>query len=121
MGGRSHTTDDYSNEYGVVLRLNIHCKHHDYAEGWTIALKLHNTRIDGFDWEPKFSDMDGTIHAGWHRHVWDHKTSSAEKNKIPVKDFDGVTSREEFLIRALKSMDIDLSATDYGTDLLPFA
>jgi len=47
------TTDDYSSQHAVILRLNIHCKHPSYAEGWTIALKLHNTRIDGFDWEPK--------------------------------------------------------------------
>jgi hypothetical protein len=116
-----HTSDDYANACTVVLRLNIHCKHPNYVEGWTIALKLHNTRIDGLDCEAKFFGTDEAIHAGWHRHVWDHKMSSAEKRKTPVRDFDGVRSREEFLIRALKLLRIDLSATDYGTDLLPFA
>lgn len=115
-----HTTDDYSNECNVVLRLNVHCKHPSHVEGWTIALKLHNTRIDGFDFELKFVDADGSIHSGWHRHVWDNKIGSAERNKRPVKDFDGVGSREEFLVRALKLFHVDLSATDYGTDELPF-
>jgi hypothetical protein len=68
-----HTTDDYSNECNVVLRLNVHCKHPSHVEGWTIALKLHNTRIDGFDFELKFVDADGSIHSGWHRHVWDNR------------------------------------------------
>lgn len=115
------TTDDYSNVQTMVLRLNIHCKHPNYVEGWTIALKLHNTRIDGFDWEPRFSGADGTVHEGWHRHVWDHRAGSAERSKVPIGDFAGVKSREEFLIRALKLFRIDLSATDYGSDLLPFA
>jgi hypothetical protein len=114
------TTDDYSNECSVVLRLNVHCKHPTHVEGWTIALKLHNTRIDGFDCELKFLSQDGSMNSGWHRHVWDNKLGSAERNKDPVKDFDGVGSREEFLVRALKLFRIDLSATDYGTDELPF-
>jgi hypothetical protein len=115
------TTDDYSNVQTVILRLNIHCKHPNYVEGWTIALKLHNTRIDGFDWEARFLGADSAIHTGWHRHMWDDKVESAERSKIPIGDFAGVKSREEFLIRALKLLRIDLSATDYGSDLLPFS
>jgi len=115
------TTDDYSNSHTVILRLNIHCKHPNYVEGWTIALKLHNTRVDGFDWEPKFLGLDGTVRAGWHRHIWDHKAESAEKGKVPMGDFAGLKSREEFLIRALKLLRVDLSATDYGSDLLTFS
>jgi len=59
-----HTSDDYANTCTVVLRLNIHCKHPNYVEGWTIALKLHNTRIDCLDCEVKFLGMDGVVHAG---------------------------------------------------------
>ena len=115
------TTDDYSSPHTVILRLNIHCKHPNYVEGWTIALKLHNTRIDGFDWEAKFLGIDGETHPGWHRHVWNHKRQSAERSKVPIGDFAGVKSREEFLIRALKLLRIELSARDYGSDLLPFS
>jgi len=114
-------TDDYSNAHTVILRLNIHCKHPNYVQGWTIALKLHNTRIDGFDWEAKFAGIDGASHTGWHRHAWNHRAESAERNKVPVEDFAGIRSREEFLIRALKLLRIDMSATDYGSDLLPFS
>ncbi|MFY9674227.1 MAG: hypothetical protein WAK13_07220 [Terriglobales bacterium] len=115
------TTDDYANSCSVVLRLNIHCKHPKYVEGWTIALKLHNTRIDGLDFELKYTGGDGALHSGWHRHIWDHRLQSAEKNKVPAQDLNGIGSREEFLIRALKFFRIDLNATDYGTDSLPFA
>lgn len=117
-----HTTaDDYANPHTVILRLNIHCKHPNYWQGWTIALKLHNTRIDGFDWEARFVGTDDALHSGWHRHVWDHKSVSAEKHKVPVDDFGGIRSREEFLIRALKLFHIELSATDYESDPLPFS
>jgi hypothetical protein len=115
------TTDDFLDQQSVILRLNIHCKHPNYVEGWTITLKLHNTRIDGFDWEPKFRGMDGGVHAGWHRHVWDHRLESAERGKVPVSDFGNIKSREEFLIRALKLLKVELSSTDHGTDLLPFS
>lgn len=117
-----HTTvDDFENKVTVVLRVNISCKHPEYPEGWTFALKLHNTRIDGFDHEEKFQATDGTIQSGWHRHIWNAKSKSAEKDKAPVLDLDGVVSREEFVIRTLNLTHTTVSATDYGQDILPFA
>lgn len=117
-----HTTvDDFANKITVVLRVNISCKHPTYPEGWTFTLKLHNTRIDGFDHEEKFLGIDGTIHSGWHRHMWNTRAKSAEKDKVPISDFEGVSSREEFIIRALKLMRTNLSAKDYGQDLLPLS
>lgn len=65
--------------------------------------------------------IDNVVHAGWHRHVWDHRLESAERGKVPIGDFAGIKSREEFLVRALKLLRIDLSVTDYGSDLLPFS
>lgn len=114
-----HTTvDDFSNRVTVVLRINISCKHAHFPEGWTFTLKLHNTRIDGFDHEERFHDPSGTMCSGWHRHIWNVKTQTAEKNKQPVFDLNAIGSREEFLIRVLKMMHISVSATDYGQDLL---
>ena len=117
-----HTTvDDFANKVTVVLRININCQHPTYPEGWTFTLKLHNTRVDGFDHEEKFVGMDGAIYSGWHRHLWNVKARSAEKDKALVSDLDGISSREEFVIRVLKLMHTTVSATDYGQDLLPFA
>lgn len=114
------TIDDFSNRTTVVLRVNISCRQPKHPEGWTFTLKLHNTRIDGFDHEEKFLAIDGTIESGWHRHKWNLKKRSAERDKVPISDMNGIGSREEFIIRALKLMNVKLSATDYGQDILPF-
>jgi len=115
------TVDDFANEVNVVLRINISCKHPTYPEGWTFTLKLHNTRIDGFDYEEKFTGHDGVQYSGWHRHIWNVNAQSAERHKVPAVDLNGVASREEFVIRVLKLLHVSVSATDYGQDLLPFA
>lgn len=104
----------------VVLRVNITGRG-SIPQSWSIALKLHDTRIDGIDWESRFTAQDGTIGSGWHRHCWDEKQTSAEKNKIPVGDLTGDLSKEEFLIRALSILRITLSGNDNGSDELQFA
>lgn len=55
--------DDFSNQYSAVLRLNISCRS-EHVRGWTVALKLHKERIDGIDWEPYFTDVEGTRRSG---------------------------------------------------------
>ncbi len=110
------TRDEYGVDYRVVIRLNVNCQS-VFPEGWTIALKLHNERIDGFDWEAKFVTRGGGTGRGWHRHQWDQSKQSAKEWKIPAPDLNGADSREQFIIRALKMMRINLNARDYGDQL----
>jgi hypothetical protein len=116
-----HTiSDGAGTPYTVVLRLNISGRG-SIAHSWTVALKLHDTRIDGIDWESRFQVPDGNMGSGWHRHARNEKQLSAEKNKYPVGDLTEYLAKEEFLIRALKIMRITLSANDNGSDKLQFA
>src|SRR5258708_3267175 len=100
-------TDEYCTDYQSVIRINVNCQS-KMPEGWTIALKLHRERIDGIDWEAKFDAADGTEGHGWHRHQWNQRSQSAKHTKIPTTDFDGIDSREQFLIRAFSLMRIKL-------------
>lgn len=113
------TRDEYNLEQHVILRLNINCQSM-LPQGWTIALKLHNERIDGIDWESEYTAADGTTQHGWHRHQWSQKEESAKFRKIPSNDLDNVDGREQFLIRAFSIMRITVSGKDYG-DQLPIA
>jgi hypothetical protein len=110
------TQDEYGTDFRIIIRLNINCQSR-VPEGWTTALKLHNERIDGIDWESKFQRGDGSIGHGWHRHQWNQRTQSSKHLKIPVPDFNGIDAREQFLIRALSVMRIRVNARDYGDQL----
>lgn len=110
------TKDEYNVDFRIIIRLNINCQS-KVPEGWTIALKLHNERIDGIDWESEFTAADGSTGHGWHRHEWSQQAQSAKHRKIPVPDFAGIEAREQFLIRALSIMRIKLNARDYGEQL----
>jgi len=113
------TKDEYGVDFRVLIRLNINCQS-KAPQGWAIALKLHNERIDGIDWEPEFLAVDGSIGHGWHRHQWDQRRQSAKHTKTPAPDFDGIDSREQLLIRAFSIMRIRVNARDYG-DQLPIS
>jgi hypothetical protein len=63
------TKDEYNVDFRVIIRLNVNCQS-KVPEGWTIALKLHNERIDGVDWESEFTASDGITVHGWHRHQY---------------------------------------------------
>lgn len=80
------------------LRLNISTKA-PVSLGWTMSLKLHGIRIDCIDYEAKYRLKGGGIGRGWHRHVWDPDEESSKRLKVPVSDLDGITSRDEFLVR----------------------
>ena len=110
------TRDEYNLEQHVVLRLNVHCQS-TLPQGWTIALKLHNERIDGLDWESEYTAADGSTLHGWHRHQWNQREQSAKRLKMPAGDLDTVDSREQFLIRAFSIMRITVSGRDYGDQL----
>jgi len=116
MTEEHQTKDEYNVDLRVIIRLNVNCQS-KVPEGWTIALKLHNERIDGVDWESEFTAADGSTGNGWHRHEWNQRAQSAKHTKIPSPDFDGIEGREPFLIRALSTMRIKLNARDYGDQL----
>ena len=110
------------NALSLPIRLNISGSPQKPPTAWTVSLKLHMVRIDGIDHAFKYRDKDGAKHVGWHRHFWGNDSESRNDAHIhePIDDFDDVFMIEEFLIRALKVMRVRLSATDYGTDFLPF-
>ncbi|SRR5258708_4012829 len=110
------TKDEFGIDCRVLLRLNVNCQS-KIPEGWTISLKMHDERIDGFDWESKFDAVDGTEGHGWHRHQWSQREQSAKHAKIPAPDLDGIDAREQFLIRTLSLIRIKTNARDYGDQL----
>lgn len=120
METEHHTKDDYSTVHPVVLRLNISCKNQSNTTSWSVALKLHNTRIDGIDNEPIYPGMDGMLHEGWHRHVWNHRQQSAERSKVPVLDLAIIRGREHFLNIVFNIMGILLDRNDHGPEELHF-
>jgi len=105
--------DDFSVEHNVTLKLNIACKP-QMALAWSIALKLHQIRIDGIDWHNTFCDPEGNKQHGWHRHRFDQKKESADAQRWPTNALDDVSDKTTFLIRTLKEMNILLSGVDHG-------
>jgi hypothetical protein len=97
----------------VRLRLNISCAHPKYVEGWTVSLKMHKTRIDGIDYQPRYYDPRGVRHCGWHRNVWNGNDEAANEHQ-PLEGFDDINSIEQFLIRSFKVMRITLNKVDHG-------
>ena len=105
-------------DYTIPLRLNIRCR--GLENSWTIALKLHCIRIDGIDWEARYKDQDNQSMSGWHRHLYDGKSKSADNLKASVEGFDDIFNKQQFLLRAFKLMKILLNAVDYGPTELPY-
>jgi hypothetical protein len=116
----SHEMDDNGEVVYPELRLNV--KRRKQGRRWSVALKLHDTRIDGIDFESKFDLPNGSQARGWHRHEWDAKANSAERLKIPLGDFGGeILSAEEFLIRAFSELRILLNSRNAGNSRLQFS
>ena len=112
--------DDNGEQLAAELRLNMSGRV-EYPHTWKVALKLHRTRIDGIDFEPKFQRLDGSIGRGWHRHRWNPAEDSAERDKVPIKDFDTARNREQFLVRAMNILRITLDQSSDGENNdLPF-
>jgi len=105
--------DDLNTEHVVTLKLNINTRA-QLMVGWSIALKLHQIRIDGIDWHSTYSDPDGKKHQGWHRHRFDQRKQRASE-RWPTEVLNEVSDRTQFLIRTLKEMDISLNAVDHGS------
>jgi hypothetical protein len=105
-------------ELQLLLKLRIAGNPKD-PTGWQIALVL-DRRIDGFDYEHRFCDIHGNEQSGWHRHLWNANSQSAEVDRIAVSLFDKADmSFEGFLVRALRHMNIVLSRDDDDGNL-PF-
>jgi hypothetical protein len=105
--------DEFNNEITVVLKLNISCQQ-PMMVGWSIALKMHRTRIDGIDWHNAYFDPHGDKQHGWHRHEFDQNTKSANNRRVPTAALDSLTCQREFLIWTLKEMKFILNRVDYG-------
>jgi hypothetical protein len=106
-------TDDLNNEHVVTLKLNISCKS-QLMIGWSIALKLHQIRIDGIDWHSVYRDPEGVKQHGWHRHRFDQKKQRADGQRWATKLLEGSSNRTQFLTRTLSEMKISLSGVDHG-------
>ena len=89
-------TDDFNTEWNVTLKLNISCKP-ALVVAWSIALKLHQIRIDGIDWHNTFCDPEGNKHHGWHRHRFDPKKENADGQRLPTNVMEGVSDKSTFL------------------------
>jgi hypothetical protein len=101
------------------LRLNIKCNP-KYPESWATALKLHATRIDGIDWEAKFTVVQGDDAKGWHRHEWNVAEQHALQ-KTQIKGFDNANTTRDFILRALKVFRVRLNAASaYASGYLQF-
>ena len=100
--------------------LSLHVSWKNWPAGSTVALIMHNERIDGIDREGKYTDSKGTQQSGWHRHQWDENEKSCRYRKAPIEDVGGVIGKEEFLTRIFSLMNIRLNRADHGIYELQF-
>jgi hypothetical protein len=105
--------DDLNNEHVVTLKLNINCKSR-LMIAWSIALKLHQIRIDGIDWHSRYKDPGGNEQKGWHRHRFDPRSHRGDNQRWATTVLEGVSDKTQFLVRALKEMNIVVSGVDHG-------
>ena len=103
------------------LRLNVTAsvKH---IVAWKIAIKMHETRIDGIDHEEWITREDGTRGpGGWHRHAWDPRARNADRRKVLLPGFDkGVWSVKMFLVKSFRELRIEVNKHDDGLQQLQF-
>jgi len=104
----------------VTIPIHLHVGYTNGPEGWSVALVLHNERIDCIDWESRYHDPDGNRQDGWHRHVWDHASKTCQQRKIPIGDLNNEISLRDFLIRCFTLMGILLNRDDHGNPELQF-
>lgn len=105
-------TDD-GEEVSIPVELRI--SYRNGRSGWHIVLLLHKERIDGIDFEQRYTDMEGGTRSGWHRHQWNPDTKEAKIFKQPVTDLDDVETVDEFLIRVCALLRVRLNPIDHGT------
>jgi hypothetical protein len=109
-----HCTVDEGVELEVPLRLRIGGSVME-PESWQVALLMHSVRIDGIDDESFYFDADGQEREGWHRHEWDRRENSCEREKRPIAGLDDCPSLEIFLYEVFRQMRIRWNKVDHGT------
>lgn len=109
-----HGTIDDGVEIEVPLRLRIGGSVME-PESWQVALLMHSTRIDGIDNESFYFDADGLEREGWHRHEWNRRHNSCEREKRPIDGLDDCPSLEIFLYEVFRQMRIRWNRVDHGT------
>lgn len=115
-----HDIEDDGEAISLELRFNL-CARSKITNSWTASLKLHGIRIDGVDYESRFTTEDGSLASGWHRHQWDSVAKDAEKKKVLLSGFGkGLTGVSAFVIRVTKELRIRLDRHDHGRSDLPF-
>ncbi len=117
LHGVHHRPDEAGGEeIALPIRLRISGSP-KYLESWDVCLLLYNRRIDGFGYEQRFDDPEGIEQSGWHRHVWDEKSQSADRSKVSVSMFDhaDITFRD-FVMWSLKAMNISCPKDDDYAD-----
>jgi hypothetical protein len=107
-----HELNDDGEQVTVTLDLRISYKN-GYG-GWSVALLLHNERVDGIDFEARYTSMDDQSCSGWHRHCWNEAAKEAKTQKKPLTDLDGIDNLEDFLIRIFATLRIRLNQEDHG-------
>jgi len=95
------------------VRLNIAGGLDRPLTSWTLAMKLHNIRIDGIDHEFRFKMLSGAVGHGWHRHYWDKSEGTADHHKLPIDALDHIASGEEFLSHGLNVLKIRADTVDH--------
>jgi hypothetical protein len=98
-----------------LLTLDLRISYKNGYGGWSVALLLHNERVDGIDFEARYTAMDGQSCSGWHRHCWNEEAKEAKTQKRPLAALDGVDNIEDFLIRIFAALRIRLNQEDHGT------
>jgi hypothetical protein len=91
-------------EIAVPLELCIAGGVPQNTHGWQVAL-MAGQRIDGFDFEARFCDIDGVEREGWHRHVWSPVLGNAS-GKTSVTIFKPGIAFRDFLMQALDRMKV---------------
>jgi hypothetical protein len=104
----------------VTIPIRLYIGYTNGPEGWSVALVLHNVRVDCIDWEAKYRGIDGNNQSGWHRHQWDHASKTCSDRKIPIPDLNVEISLHEFLVRCFNLMAILLNRDDHGNHELRF-
>ena len=106
---------DDGNGERVTVTIDLRISYKDGYRGWSAALLLHSERVDGIDFEARYTDVNGNPCSGWHRHLWNPETREAKIGKQPIGDLDDVNGCEEFLIRIFGLLRIRLNQADHGT------
>jgi hypothetical protein len=104
----------------VTIPIHLHIGSTNGCTAWTVAITLHNQRIDCIDHEKTFWSVGGAKESGWHRHIWDVESQSCTIPKLPLVDLTEDLLLRDFLVRSFQVMGVLLNADDHGNYELQF-